>query len=98
MRFKNLQSKLYHTAETFAIAEPLLISKFSVNSQEAIDNRQKCVIISDIGEKVIFSRNLKKSKDLGVKCLSDGELPMGRRNFFAVTVLHPASYGTENRP
>ena len=78
--------------------EHLFISKFSVNSQEAIDNRQKCVIISDIGEKVIFSRNLKKSKDLGVKCLSDGELPMGRRNFFAVTVLHPASYGTENRP
>ena len=98
MRFKNLQSKLYHTAETFAIAAAVLISKFSVNSQEAIDNRQKCVIISDIGEKVILSRNLKKSKDLGVKCLSDGELPMGRRIFFAVMVLHPASYGTENRP
>jgi len=35
-----------------------------------------------------------KSKDLGVKCRRDGELPVGRRNAcFAVMVLHPASYG-----
>ena len=40
--------------------EHLFISKFSVNSQEAIDNPQKCVIISGIGEKSNFFPKFKE--------------------------------------
>lgn len=35
-----------------------------------------------------------KSKNAGVKCYSDGELPCKRKaEMLAVRVLHPASYG-----
>ena len=41
----------------------------------------------------VYNIVILKSKEPGVKCQGDGELPPERRDFPAVRVLHPASYG-----